>query len=206
MEILSEKDRALARSVRDTEPNGSFEILRTESGHFTVRQHAKDGTYRFIHSRVDPKKEAENWLSYQKVDKNHAVILGIGLAYHVAELLNTFPDCKDIHLVEADLQLFRLTMESEDLSNILSDAKVNLYAGQDLQAFEQTVSKVLSESFSYHSFLPAMSLHPEFYNSIIRKLDRHLYKTRFHGGDREECKNILPLAGGVKALLNEMRN
>ena len=206
MDRLSLKDRILAESLRNAVPDDSFEILRTRSGHFTVRQHTKDGAYRFIHSRIDPKREARNWATYQNVNTNHAVIIGIGLAYHVAELLNTFPDCKHIHLVEADVSLFHLSMECVDLSDILSDPKVHLSIGQNLQTFDQTASKVLSESFSYHSFLPALSLHPERYNPIIRILDQHLYEKRIHGRDDKSCKNILPIAEGVTTLLDEMRD
>ncbi len=203
MEMLSEKNRSLATAVHDTGTDGSFEVLRTESGNVTVRRHAQDGTCRFIHSTVDPVREARTWLDCQSVDTNYAVILGIGLAYHVAELRRAFPGCKRLLLMEADPALFRLTLEFADLSDIFSDPKVHLAIGQDLHPCEQILSEYPFESFSYHPFLPVMSLHPEPYHSLISLHEQHLYKMRFHG--RGGLCGKESLAGGVKTLLDEMR-
>lgn len=190
------KNESLVRLVHNTDPDKAFEVLQTESGNVTVRRHAQDGTYRFIHSQVDPIREARSWVDHQNVDPDHAIILGIGLAYHVEELLHAFPDCSAIWLVEVNRSLFRLAMTVVDMSTILSNPKVHLWSDEDLLSFE---------SFSYHPFLPAIALHQERYNSMILLLEQQLYQMRSHGRGSEGGNNIFPFSGGVEVLLDVMK-
>lgn len=196
MNLLAQRNPSLAGLVHNTDLDDAFEMLQTESGHFTVRRHAQDGTYRFIHSQVNPISEARFWADCQNVHPDHAIILGIGLAYQVEQLLHAFPDCKAIWLIEVDRSLFRLAMTVVDMSTILSNPKVHLWGDEGLLSFE---------SFSYHPFLPAMALHPERYDSIILSLEQQLYQMRFHSRGNEDGNNVLPIFGGVEVLLDAMR-
>ncbi|MFZ5994623.1 MAG: hypothetical protein ACOYU4_06530 [Thermodesulfobacteriota bacterium] len=202
MDILLKKNRSLARSVRDTAPDDSFEILRTKSGHFTVGQHAKNGTYRFIHSRVNPEREARAWVDCQNLSERTIVILGLGLTYHVLALFKRRKDWQQLYLIEADESLFRLALEVSDLSDIIGSTAIRLLVGSDLRAIEQILPHDLQNPFSYHIFLPATSLHSEFYQPVIRALEKHLYGIRLNGDDGRG--ENLSLAKGVQRLFDEM--
>jgi hypothetical protein len=202
MNLLAQKNQFLARLVHNTDLDDAFGMLQTESGHFTVRRHAQDGTYRFIHSRVNPEREARAWVDCQNLSERTIVILGLGLTYHVLALLKRRKDWQQLCLIEADESLFRLALEVSDLSDIIGSSAIRLLVGSDLRAIEQILLHDLQDPFSYHIFLPVTSLHPEFYQPVIWALEKHLYGIRLNGDDGRG--ENLSLAKGVQRLFDEM--
>ena len=69
-----------------------YELIPTKSGLPTVKT-AVNGHEFYIHSKYDPGKEAKDLVSRTHYEKNDVVfILGLGLGYHLAELVKLYPD------------------------------------------------------------------------------------------------------------------
>lgn len=202
MQALGLRNGALVNRLMRASPDSSLELIRAESGELTVRRHIGEDAYRFIHSRANPGREARTWLNCQNLSERTIVILGLGLTYHVRALLKRRKDWQQLCLIEADESLFRLALEVSDLSDIIGSTAVRLLVGSDLRAIEQILPHDLQSSFSYHIFLPVTSLHPEFYQLVIRALEKHLYGIRLNGDD-DRGEN-LSLAKGVQRLFDEM--
>ena len=59
---------------------------------------------RYLCSRVDPQKEAQEWLTSRSEQINsskYIVVLGLGCGYHILQLINNFPT-KKILVIETE--------------------------------------------------------------------------------------------------------
>src|SRR5438309_9000137 len=73
-----------------------------------------------LHSRHDPRREAARWAETQRerlTDGATAVVLGLGLGYHVEALAAVWPG--PIVVVEPDRALWRTALATRDLRPIL---------------------------------------------------------------------------------------
>lgn len=200
------RDGTVTDLFEDRAPLGSLEPVGTDSGGLTVRRHMGGGVYRYIHSAVDPQREATVWADCQSAHSDTAVILGCGLGYHVLEFVRRYKHVGQVYLVEADEQLFRLALEASDISAAAGDRSVHFLIGRDISSVGRTLSDALGSPFTYHLFLPATSLYPEFYASVIRSLDERLRAVRLAaGGDRDYGRDD-PFAAGVEKLMDVMKS
>lgn len=206
MRKLYGKNKNLADLFKDIAPDGSLESVRTDSGSLTVRRNMGGGIYRYIHSMVDPEREAGIWTDCQFVQNGNTVILGCGLGYHVLEFLKRHKNIKHVYLVEADESLFRLAMEVSDLSKVMDLVNVHFLIGRDVNSVKQTLSNAIDNLFTYHVFLPATSLYPEFYSSVISILDDSLLRIRLSGERNNDCGIANLFAAGVEKLIDVMKS
>ncbi|MFN8542699.1 MAG: glycosyltransferase [Candidatus Binatia bacterium] len=96
----------------------SYRIEPTSSGHPTL---VADGLY--LHNRVDPAHEARRWASAQRerLDAEPgatAVVLGLGLGYHVEALAEGFSG--RIVVVEPDAEVVAVARRARDLERLLA--------------------------------------------------------------------------------------
>ncbi len=96
----------------------------TRSGEVTV---TLDGVR--LHSVYDPRREARRLIETELPAGCEVVACyGLGLAYHVEELLTLHPEV-EIIVVEPDTELLEAAMEIRDLQPILAESRVRLLAG-----------------------------------------------------------------------------
>ncbi|MCM1103206.1 MAG: DUF115 domain-containing protein [Clostridium sp.] len=136
---LAERDPVLARrldglrepggSGRPKESDGSggaaqgawqdLYIEETSAGYPTCRVE-RGGASFYLHSNQDPYAEARAWartLPDEQASGYH--ILGAGLGYHVLALYEELRECYPVHVYEADIRFFRLTLRYLDLTKAL---------------------------------------------------------------------------------------
>jgi hypothetical protein len=72
----------------------------------TLQVVLSDGRKRFLHSPYDPQEEAQRWAVLQEFGpRDIVVVFGIGLGYHVRELVPLLSPTNRLILVEADPSL-----------------------------------------------------------------------------------------------------
>jgi len=200
------KNGDVADLIEGIAPDGSLEPVGTDSGSLAVRRNMEGGIYRYIHSRVDPHREAGIWADCQLVQNATAVILGCGLGYHVLEFLKRHKHIKQVYLVEADESLFQMALDILDISEVVDDCNVQLSIGRDVDLFKRTLFDSIDGPFTYHIFLPATSLYPEYYASVIGILDEHLLAMRLTAGRDNDCGTDNLFAAGVEKLIDVMKS
>lgn len=62
----------------------------------------------------------------------------------------------------------------------------------------------LRSPFSYHLYLPVLSLDPGYYEAIITQLERRLYEIRVAGACVVEGKDSHLFGKGIERLMNEI--
>jgi hypothetical protein len=113
--------------------------LLTKSGDFTARHKGV-----LLHSAYSPKREAERLIS--KVDFKRfdtILVFGLGLGYHVMEILKRATPDTYILVVEPDLSLLSICMTLQDITPLLSSGRVDVAFGES----EEGVIEKLGKNF-----------------------------------------------------------
>ena len=190
---LEKRSQALANRLGEMSPDTSLELTNAASGDLTAIKYSGDGSHHFLHSRIDPRREAKIWTDNQCVIMPSLVIIGIGLAYHVFELLKRCGTVEKAYLVETDEGLFRLAMMVHDFSSLMQDTSVHFLIGASLlPSIPAIISTTLAQPFSCHVFPPVVSSSPDIYKSVRYLVEKHL------------CALRLAEDGGVERLLNQL--
>lgn len=144
----------------------------------------------WMYSNYDPIREAEVWVEKLEAsigDAQHIFIYGMGLGYHVEQLLKKYPD-RCIHIVEPELEMMLAAIESRDLSYLLTNKNIGLFAiGDDeltVKEFVNGLTAQLSHTF-YAIYTPyylkyyadSISRLAALFKSAIQN-DRINYRTR----------------------------
>jgi hypothetical protein len=206
LQYLKGRSQNLADRLSEISPDPSLELITAESGDWTARKYSWDGSYRFIHSRIDPRQEARMWTENQRIVMPRLVIIGVGLAYHVRELFNKCGNIEEAYLIEADESIFQLAMRVHDLESLIQNTSIHFLIGSPLSDIENDLVAAFVHPFSCHIFLSITSLRPDIYHPIIESVEKRLCALRLRAGDEETsirgaCSSF---ARGIENLLGQM--
>ncbi|TFZ41050.1 DUF115 domain-containing protein [Soehngenia longivitae] len=106
-------------NIKDLDENSieSIFIEESKSGLKTAKIKEND-TYKYVHSKYDPKKEAESLIKkYEgELEKSGTVIFfGTGLGYHIELILRSFPDIK-AYIYEPNKELLYFFLKERSFS------------------------------------------------------------------------------------------
>lgn len=156
MALLASRDPRLAAMVEATARPVGVSLEKARNGEPTVRL---CGAY--LHSLYDPSKEAEEWAeSYcAGTPSREVTVLGLGLGRHLRALA-----ARGIGgaVIEPDMALLRLAMESADLSGVLDAFR--LVIGERPERIRRRDSRLLERSILPHP--PSVRLHPGYFNGL----------------------------------------
>jgi len=113
-----------------------FQSEATRSGELTA---SLDGVR--LHSAYDPRREARRLIEAElPAGCGVVVCYGLGLGYHVEELLTMRPEA-EVLVVEPDTQLLEACAQVRDLRPVLSDTRVRLLAAAAPEAVAMAVDE-----------------------------------------------------------------
>lgn len=118
----------------------------------------------FLHSRIDPLREAKNFIenvfNEQEASKYSAVIvLGVGLGYHLGELESRLSSNIPVLAVEKSKEIADLALKELKLSS-------RLLVSPTEEELEQAILKLPSANIKLISYRPSYELFPDYYDSI----------------------------------------
>lgn len=90
----------------------------------------KDNNQIYLHSKYDPLKEAENFVSqFSNSESDIIILLGLGLGYHLKKISEKFPE-KYIIACELDINIFKNFLEFSD-EKLLQNEKIIFLVTED---------------------------------------------------------------------------
>lgn len=211
-EILAENlgalfaaDITLARAL-DAIPDADLPpLLRTRTGLFTAAipdPTNPAGAPLYLHSRHDPKDEARRLIdSVQFRDRVCFAIHGMGLGYHVAELIERGGTDTFIILFENDLRILRRALECVDVARAIRIKQLCFVTQPEkVQLFSAigTRTILLSMGTSSVSHAPSLRLQPEFHKACTAML------TDYAGFSRTSLNTLI--LNGRKTAENISKN
>jgi hypothetical protein len=113
--------------ISNTQPSLEYEVSLSKSGLPTLSYLGVKGNKKYLLSKYDPAQEAKRFI--KSIDTNDAtnfIVIGIGLGYHIKELIKTTSELSRILVMENDSSLIRLAFETNDLKEILTHPGLTL--------------------------------------------------------------------------------
>ena len=196
LDVLSKRNPILAERLADLKIQSPWVICHSENGQKTVRKHLGEEDHIYIHSRVNPKREAQQWATLVPDNAEGFIVLGFGLGYHLLAL-QRIRNPKSLVIIEVDLELFQLAMKLVNLTSILRDSRVHFFIGDKIAEIRDFLKNLSPGSISYREYLPSTSLHPEYYQRIKDMLEDYIHKNRL--------MNNPVLSQGIIKLLDETK-
>lgn len=195
LDALTRRDAGLAGRVQGGAAERLWEILPAASGRVTAQKALEGGGTRYIHSRIDPEREADRWAALLSDRAESLAALGFGLGYPVLALRKGgYPG--RLIVVESDIELFRIAMQRVDLAAILGDPGIYWLIGEETATVRGVITGLPPGSLSYRAWYPLTDLDVAYYESIRGVLERHIFEFRL----REDPS----LSRGIERLLSEM--
>jgi len=164
IDFLRKFDSSLIQSLEKVDTIvEDIEVTTSKSG-FPSLKVIQEGSQLFLHSKYDPHQEAEKIITHlgDIDDYDHVLFFGIGLGYHVEELLKRCP-MKKFSIIEPSLSVFKQFMNQKDMTNLpiqqLTFLKVDLSAEETksfiVEFFNFVQEKTLLVTLpSYERFIP----------------------------------------------------
>lgn len=104
-----------------------IEIKESRAGVPTVRVMSSSGKWIFLHSSIDPVKEAQKMAEHVSSESGKIIVIyGFALGYLVEALLETTDKRNLLFIVEPDYDLFCAAMAARDLHHIIGSERVHL--------------------------------------------------------------------------------
>jgi hypothetical protein len=113
--------------INNTQASLEYEVSLSQSGLPTLSYLGVKGKKKYLLSKYDPEQEAKRFI--KSLDTSHTtnfIVIGIGLGFHITELIKTTSEYSRILLIEFDRSLSRLAFETNDLKKILTHPGLTL--------------------------------------------------------------------------------
>ncbi len=152
---LQRRNAYLYKRLIEERNNDYIEVLASRMGALTMKVHNI-----FFHSAYNPLKDADYLTEDlgRLDDLDGVMIFGLGLGYHVKKVWSDPFFKGKILVVEKDLSIFKKTLETVDLVNVINDANVFFIVNDDPYASLRQIEK--SGFFSLNMVKIEMILHP----------------------------------------------
>lgn len=134
-----------------------LEVEQTRSGEITA---ALDGKY--LHSRVDPGKEARRFVDACALDAPCIITLGLGLGYIQNEILRRVSPETKLIIFESNPRILRTAVEAEHLAALFENPNVELFMDYPEGGIAFTKARIIET--------PAAAGDPAFYARLNQRL------------------------------------
>ncbi|MEC4684760.1 MAG: glycosyltransferase [Nitrospirota bacterium] len=147
-------------------------VITTKKGNLSLRVTCEDGSIKTLHSLYDPEAEARSIVdAFQFDGSGILVVLGLGLGYHLKELVQRFPEA-EIVVVEAMPEIYEMAMQHGMISGL--EGRIEFVVGF---AVDEAISKITSQqmklgmvSLSVFSLSSTVSAFQDYYSPILTVL------------------------------------
>ncbi|HWQ60965.1 MAG TPA: 6-hydroxymethylpterin diphosphokinase MptE-like protein [Negativicutes bacterium] len=148
----------------------SFAKSFARDGTMTVKAVLADGRSYYLHSSYNPGQEARDWVASIDLQPYTAyMVLGLGLGYHVRELLKVLPPESYIFVVEHSRGESTLPFIEKNMPRYdwLADPRVILLCGPDLVVLAANITGLMRQfkirRVTVCNHAPTRQLYPDFF-------------------------------------------
>ena len=203
MSVLKNRDEALWKQIMAYHEEyeranaagtwqGAHHLEDTNCGAFTMAGQDTQGVY-YYHSNVNPLKEASDFARYYyQPGCEDYVIWGLGLGYHVREMLR-LDDGIQLTIYESDMDVIYHCLNAVDMSTYLGMASVTLIYDPQFTKIIDTLEKI-TENFILHypslRHIENERIRQQMEMFFIRDSGKRNVAILFENNSRENFKNM----------------
>lgn len=156
-------------------PLDGIEVIATKiPGYMTIRAVSKEGNLVFIHSQYDPIKETKNHLSKINLNsKKLVLIIGIGLGYHLREIIEKTSSSQKIIGIEPNLSILKLVLKQESSWDMFLNDRIEVIFGKNyseimlsLISYLQEIEEIKSDEVEIFSHQGTKRVDPEYFTDL----------------------------------------
>lgn len=114
------------------ETSSSVQVRQARNGWPTAAVTRSTGILH-VHSTFNPLAEAMRWVEQVQIDGDFAIVIGMGLGYHLDLLIERNPYLSLV-VIEPDPALFRAALAARDQRRLLSHRKLDIMVTSDARA------------------------------------------------------------------------
>lgn len=148
-----------------------FKLEKAKNGMFTLTYNNK-----YIHSKYNPQKEAEQFVnSHIRVVNNDDILLyGIGLGYHIEELAKKMKNNSKLYVYEYNKELINYCRKIN--GKIFSDSRIKIIEGDDLEFYKKLSKSIelIRDILIHKPSLETIQDSNEYLYNLINDYDRRL--------------------------------
>ena len=157
--------------IKNTDPSLEYEVSISQSGLPNLSYVGIKGKKKYLLSKYDPAQEAKRFIKSLDIsDATNFIVLGIGLGYHIKELIKTTSEHSRILVIENDRSLTRLAFETNDLKQILTHPGLTLIFSNKQ---EDEIEVLEEEKVNFRLILREHKSHQVFPSSSYTSLWHH---------------------------------
>ncbi len=159
---------ALARRIRDAREEAGlrYRIEKARSGDLTMLVTDTEGHERLMHSRHDPRREAQRIVESSVDPEADCVIVGgFGLAWHIEAILRQAPSAS-IVVAEDEPAVLAAACSARDLGPILGGGRIDLALGERTDDIVTLLEGKPSRKVSLFLHRASADRNPGFYHNL----------------------------------------
>ena len=171
----------------------------------------------YLHSRFNPEAEAQKIIQKSNLQADHIIIFGLGLGFHVKQVLMLKSRNARVLLIEPELEIVKHSLHSLEWYELFQRNDFHYFFGTDMNLLAASVEKFLHlvsfETLETIDFPPEVRFHGAFFSAARELIDNEIrtllydFKTRL-AEDAMVPTNVLKNLRGIlhsrpiKALKN----
>ena len=152
--------------------NENISLIEAKNGNLSLRVACDDGSLKTLHSIYDPEGEAKTIVdAFQFDGRGLLVVLGLGIGYHVFELIKRFPDT-EIIVIETVPEIYELAKKYGKVSELEDKIKliVGLSADDAIKEITREQMNAGMAPLTVFPLSPAISAFHRYYHPILKAL------------------------------------
>ncbi len=151
------------------------DVLESKTGNYVPLLNLPDGRKLSIHSRVDPQREAERFVSEIDVsDRDLVIILGFGFGYHCELLLEKISPEVNVIAVEKDEALLKKAFEFRDLESLIRKDNFYILADPAESLLGEIFRGKSSRNVLFITHRGSAQIYPDYYQNIVSVIKSYI--------------------------------
>jgi len=167
IQALAEKNRDLAERLKSVSAD-YVEVVESKTGFPVPCINIEDGKKLFVHSRIDPQREAERFVAeIDYSEKDLVIILGFGFGYHCELLMGKVSAEVNVITIEKDTSLLKAAFQSRDLEALVKLKNFYILADPAESILPDIFRGKSSRNVIFITHRGSSQLYPDYYQNII---------------------------------------
>lgn len=172
--VLEKNNRVLAEALKSLRPGGGFIVTPSRKGPPSLARTFPGGGRKTLHSSYDPIKEAVRFMDSSTVDDfSNFIVLGVGLGYHIQELIKRIPSSSRILIAEREIEVFYHCLMNNDFTSVMDRPGVRFQVGTDASGpdgiLDEDRFQFALNGYSIIRFQPLINT--EYYSNRLKKIE-----------------------------------
>jgi len=155
------------KCIEGSDDDASIDVVVSKKGE-SVPSITLEGKKLFIHSKFDPCREAERFISEINTEEHDLyIVMGFGFGFHIDELLKRIRTDAILLVIEKNPSLLKSALENRDLVPTLNDNRLILLADPHEDLISDALKGKITKRVTFITHRGSHQVAPEYYSNLL---------------------------------------